>query len=130
MERANSGLDKAKFEPISGRTIGAAIDVHRILGPGFVESIYQNALCIALTNRQIPYEAQKPIAVHFEGAEVGIHKLDLVVGNEIVVELKAVKCLTEIHEKQLRSYLKASKLRAGLLLNFNAALLAIKRVVT
>lgn len=118
-----------KFEPTSGRVIGAAIAVHRELGPGFLESIYHKALCIALSNRQIPYETQKPVAVRFEGNEAGVHKLDLVVENELVVELKAVKSLNEIHEKQLRSYLKASNLKVGLLLNFNAVVLVIKRVV-
>lgn len=117
------------FEPNTRVAIGAAIAVHRALGPGFVETIYQKALCVALTNRKIPFETQKPVTVSFEGTEVGIHRLDLIIDNEIVVELKAVKCLNEIHEKQLRSYLKASNLKVGLLLNFNASILAIKRVV-
>jgi len=119
----------ARFEASSGRVIGAAIAVHRELGPGFLESIYHKALCIALSNRQIAFETQKPVVVHFEGAEAGTHKLDLVIENELIVELKAVRTLNEIHEKQLRSYLKASNLRVGLLLNFNAVVLVIKRVV-
>lgn len=119
-----------KFEPNSGSTIGAAIAVHRALGPGFVESIYQNALCVALTNRKIPYRTQTAVTVCFEGAEVGLHRLDLVVDSEIVVELKAVKSLNEIHEKQLLSYLRASNLKVGLLLNFNAAVLTIRRIVS
>ena len=118
-----------KFEATSGRLIGAAIAVHRELGPGFVESIYQKALCIALANRKISFETQKPVVVRFEGIEAGTHKLDLVVENELVVELKAVKTLSEVHERQLRSYLKASNLKIGLLLNFNAVVLVIKRVV-
>jgi GxxExxY protein len=117
------------FEPLSRETIGAAIAVHKALGPGFVESIYQNALCIALSKRHIPYQTQMPVSVSFEGTEVGCHKLDLVVARQIVVELKAVKSLNEVHERQLRSYLKASTLKVGLLLNFNAAVLAIRRIV-
>lgn len=121
---------KTIFEPSSGSTIGAAIAVHRALGPGFMESIYQNALCVALTNRKIPYRTQTAVTISFEGAEVGLHKLDLVVDNEIVVELKAVRSLNEIHEKQVLSYLRASNLKVGLLLNFNAVVLTIKRIVS
>ena len=121
--------DSPKFELGSSRAIGAAIAVHRALGPGFVEAVYQKAMCIALTNRSIKYETQKAVTVFFEGCEAGIHRLDMVIENEIVVELKAVKCLNEVHEKQLRSYLKASNLKVGLLLNFSGAVLTIKRVV-
>ena len=128
-ERLETRDEPEKFEAISGRVIGAAIAVHRELGPGFLESIYQKALCIALSNRQIAFETQKPVAVRFEGMEAGMHKLDLVVEHELVVELKAVKSLNEVHEKQLRSYLKASNLNIGLLFNFNAVVLVIKRVM-
>jgi GxxExxY protein len=127
--RALAEVKRTEFEASSGRVIGAAIAVHRELGPGFLESIYHKALCIALLNRQIAFETQRPVAVIFEGNEAGVHKLDLVVENELVVELKAVKTLGEVHEKQLRSYLKASSLKVGLLLNFNAVVLVIKRVV-
>lgn len=117
------------FEVLSGRIIEAAIDVHKQLGPGFLESIYENALKIALRKRGIGYEAQKEVEVFFEGETVGTHRLDLVVNNEIVVELKATKALEDIHFAQVRSYLKATQLRVGLLLNFNAPTLTIKRIV-
>lgn len=117
------------FEPLSGQVIGAAIAVHRKLGPGFLEAIYQNATCVALTNRGIPFETQKAVRVGFEGSEIGIHKLDLIVGQEIVVELKAVKEILDLHHNQVRSYLKASRLKVGLLINFNSSPLFIKRIV-
>ena len=86
-------------------------------------------MCVALRNRSIGFETQRGVAIEFEGAEVGVHKLDLVVGREIVVELKAVKEVVEIHRNQLLSYLKAANLRVGLLINFNSSPLYIKRVV-
>jgi len=117
------------FDELSGRVISAAIAVHRELGPGFLESIYESALKTALRHRGITYEAQKDVTVVFEGEEVGVHRLDLLVENEIVVELKAVKALEEVHFAQVKSYLKATGLHVGLLLNFNAPTLIVKRVV-
>jgi GxxExxY protein len=118
-----------EFEPLSGRIIEAAIAVHRELGPGFLESVYEQALRVAMAHRQIAYESQKEVQVFFEGEEVGTHRLDLLVGGEIVVEIKAVKALEDIHFAQVRSYLKATRRRVGLLLNFNAPALVVKRVV-
>jgi GxxExxY protein len=118
-----------EFEAISGQVIEAAIAVHKELGPGFLESIYQNAMVVALRNRGIPYEDQREIEIVFEGVVVGKHRLDLVVPEQIVIELKAVRELDEVHFAQVRSYLKASGLHVGLLLNFNATTLVIKRVV-
>jgi GxxExxY protein len=103
--------------------------VHKTLGPGFLESVYQKALEVALRHRAIAFEEQKEIRIVFENEEVGLHKLDLIVGGEIIVELKAVKALEDIHYAQVKSYLKATGLRVGLLLNFNAPTLVIKRVV-
>lgn len=84
---------------------------------------------VALRHRSIPFDRQREISVVFEGEQVGLHKLDLLIGNEIVVELKAIKAFEDIHYAQVKSYLKATGLRVGLLLNFNAVTLAIKRVV-
>ena len=117
------------FEVLSGRIIEAAIDVHKQLGPGFLESIYENALKVALSRRGISYEAQKEVEVFFEGELVGTHRLDLLVNHEIVVELKAIKALEDTHFAQVRSYLKATGLRVGLLMNFNAPTLVVKRIV-
>jgi GxxExxY protein len=118
-----------QFEEVSSRILAAAIDVHKALGPGFLESIYQKAMEVALAHREIAFERQKPIHVFFEEVDVGLHLLDLVVAGDIIVELKAVKAFEDIHFAQLRSYLKATRLHTGLLLNFNAPTLAIKRVV-
>lgn len=84
---------------------------------------------ISLGHRAIPYECQKEVTILFQGQSVGTHRFDLVVADEIIVELKAVRSLDDAHFAQVRSYLKASALRVGLLLNFNTPKLAIKRVV-
>ena len=118
-----------EFEPISEQIIGAALQVHRELGPGFLESIYENAMKVALRKRNLPFTSQEEIHVFFETVEVGLHRLDLIVDREIVVELKAIKALEDIHFAQVRSYLKATGLHVGLLMNFNAPALAVKRIV-
>ena len=118
-----------QFEELSGRILEAAVDVHKNLGPGFVEPIYQKAMEVSLQHRGIPYERQKEIHVCYEGVDVGTQRLDLVVDSQIIVELKAVKGLEDIFFAQVRSYLRASGLHIGLLLNFNAPTLVVKRVV-
>jgi GxxExxY protein len=118
-----------QFEEISGRVLAVALEVHKALGAGFVEPVYQKAMQVALDRRGIAYERQKEIRIFFEGTEVGLHKLDLVVEGQIILELKSVKALAEIHFAQLRSYLKATGLHVGLLLNFNSPTLMIKRIV-
>jgi len=117
------------FEALSSRILEAAVAVHKALGPGFLESIYQKALAVALRQRNIPFIEQKETHVFFENVDVGLHKLDLLVADEIIVELKAVKALEDIHYAQLKSYLKATGLHVGLLLNFNAPRLVVKRII-
>jgi GxxExxY protein len=117
------------FEELSGRIIDAALAVHCELGPGFVESIYESAMKTALRHRGMVYEAQKEVTVIFEGEEAGIHRLDLLVDGQIVVELKAVKALEDMHFAQLRSCLKGTGMHVGLLFNFNTPTLTVKRVV-
>jgi GxxExxY protein len=117
------------FEPLSARIIEAAIAVHRALGPGFLESIYHNALRVALRQGGIVYENKKKVRIYFEGVQVGVHFLDLLVDGQIVVELKAVSDLEAVHFAQVRSYLSATGLRVGLLMNFNASTLLVKRIV-
>ena len=118
-----------QFEELSNLVIGAAIGVHKALGLGFVESIYQKAMEVALRHRGIPFEKQKEIHVFFEEEDVGLQRLDLIAGEQIILELKAVAALADLHYAQLKSYLKATGLHVGLLLNFNAPTLVIKRVV-
>jgi GxxExxY protein len=118
-----------EFEALSGQILGVAVEVHKALGPGFLESIYQRAMEVAFEHRGIAFVRQKEVHVYFEGEDLGVQRLDLVVGEQVILELKAVKALEDIHFAQLRSYLKATGLGTGLLLNFNASTLAIKRVV-
>jgi GxxExxY protein len=120
---------KYQFEELSRKIIGAAIEVHRELGPGFLENIYEEALKIDLNEHGLHFECQKEIKIEYLGIVVGVHRLDLVIENEIIVELKAVKELADIHFAQLRSYLKATGLKVGLLLNFAKHALEIKRIV-
>ena len=119
-----------EHEDLTGRIIGAAIEVHRILGPGFLESIYEKALCIELKKRKLRYHRQLLIPLFYDGVEIGQHRLDLLVENQILVELKAVKAYESIHFAQVKSYLKAAQLNHGLLLNFATTKLDIKRVIS
>jgi len=117
-----------EHEGLTGRIIGAAIEVHRQLGPGFVESIYENALTVELRAQSISFLRQLTVPVLYRDLEVGLHKLDLLVENLIVVELKAVKDLNDTHFAVVRSYLRAAGLDHGLILNFAKPTLEIKRV--
>ena len=110
-------------ERVIHQVIGAAIAVHRALGPGFLESIYRKALCIELGNRNLGFECERPIDVTYSGIRITGQRLDLVVGGLIIVELKAVSRLDEIHRAQLISYLRTTGLRGGLLLNFRVRVL-------
>ena len=129
--KENTEINKQKhhFEDLSKKIIGAAIRVHRELGPGFLESIYEEALKVEFSEQGLHFDSQKEIKIEYLGVEVGTHRLDLIVENEIIVELKAVKELGDIHFVQLRSYLKATGLKVGLLLNFSKPTLEVKRVV-
>jgi GxxExxY protein len=117
------------FEALSGKILEAAVAVHKALGPGFLEPVYQRAMEVALRHRGIGFDDQKSVRIMFEDEEVGLHRLDLIVENEIVVEIKAIKGLEDIHYAQTKSYLKATNLHIGLVLNFNSPTLVIKRVV-
>lgn len=117
------------FDKLSGEVISAALAVHRSLGAGFLESIYEQSLKIELVARGYRVESQKAVPVSYAGQLVGTHVLDIVVDGQLIIELKAVKCFEDIHFAQLRSYLKATGLRVGLLMNFGDTTLTIKRVV-
>ena len=118
-----------QFEELTKKIIGAAILVHRELGPGFVESIYEEALKVEFSEHSLSFESQKEITVKYLDVVVGVHRLDMLVENQVILELKAVKELTDVHFAQLRSYLKATGLKVGLLLNFSKPKLEIRRVV-
>ncbi|HHT9114245.1 MAG: GxxExxY protein [Planctomycetes bacterium] len=119
-----------ELEELTGKIISCAIEVHKKLGPGFLESIYQVALPMELVKQKLKVETQKAIKIFYEGKEIGLHRLDLVVEDQIVVELKTVKDFDESHIAQLISYLNATGLKVGLLFNFAKAVLKIKRVVS
>jgi GxxExxY protein len=118
-------------DELAHAVIGAAIEAHRHLGPGFLESVYEEALSVELSARQVAFERQKEISVLYKGRAIGKQRVDLVVGEKLVVELKAVESLAEIHKAQMISYLKATGLPLGLLINFNVPILknGIQRVV-
>jgi len=118
-----------QFESLSSKIIGAAIKVHKELGPGFIENIYEEALKIELSENDMNHESQREIKIFYHNQEVGTHRLDLLVENAVVVELKVVKELADVHYAQVRSYLKATGCKVGLLLNFAKPTLEIKRVV-
>lgn len=115
-------------EELTGRIIGAAIRVHRELGPGYLESVYEEALCFELASVGLRLERQWRVEVHYRGHRVGEHRLDLLVEDTVVVELKAVLALQDIFYATLRSYLRATGKSVGLLLNFASVTLQTKRV--
>ena len=121
----------AEANHLANLVIGAAIEVHRHLGPGYLESVYEECLGIELTERGIEFQRQHPISVRYKGHIAGESRLDLLVGKILIVELKAVDALAPIHTAQVISYLKATELRLGLLINFNTVLLrnGIDRIV-
>jgi len=104
---------------ISGKTIGAATEVHRRLGPGHPESVYSQALRIELRHRLIRFEREVSYSVDYRGLDVGGGRMDFVIADAVVVEIKAVRKLVSRHEAQILSYLKASGNEVGLLMNFN-----------
>jgi GxxExxY protein len=118
-------------ERIAHEVIGAAIEVHRLLGPGFLEKIYERAMVHELGLRGLPVQPQREILVPYKGILIPGQQLDLLIGERVILELKAVEKLLPIHEAQLLSYLKATGLRLGLLLNFNVKIMkeGMKRLV-
>jgi len=122
---------KERANLLSNQVIGAAIEVHRVLGPGLLESAYEECLCRELLLREVPFERQVALPVEYKGLRLDCgYRLDVVVGNLVVVELKSVEKLEPIHEAQLLTYLRLSHLWLGLLINFNVELLkqGIKRL--
>jgi GxxExxY protein len=120
------GLDQHAHD-----AIGAAIEVHRVLGPGFLESVYEEALAIEFSVRGIAYQRQVPLAIDYRGQPIAQQKLDFLVGGQLIVELKAVETLAPIHVAQVISYLRAAHRGLGLLINFNVPVLraGLRRVV-
>jgi GxxExxY protein len=108
---------------------GAIFEVNRVLGGGFLEKVYENALLIELRNKGLKVETQVPMKVEYKGKEVGEYFADMVVADQVILELKAVDALQKIHEAQLLNYLKATGYKVGLLANFKHPKAEIKRFV-
>lgn len=120
-----------EINALTQQIIGCAIEVHRELGPGLLETIYESALCIELDSRRISYATQTRLPVYYKGRRLGEHRIDLVVAGLVLVELKAVEHLNPVFEAQLLTYLRLTGRKVGLLINFNSRLLkdGIKRMV-
>ena len=117
---------------LTSQIIGAAIEVHKALGPGLLESTYEECLCHELDLRQIHYERQKPFPVEYKGVKLDCgYRVDLLVEDQVIIELKSVDSLQPIHDAQLLTYLKLADLKVGLLINFNVPVLkrGLRRLV-
>jgi GxxExxY protein len=118
-------------DPLTEKIIGCAIEVHRQLGPGLLESTYESALCVELELKGLKFQRQTPHPISYKGKVIGEHRLDLLVEGSVVVEIKSVERYDPIFEAQVLTYLKITGLRRALLINFNSRLLkdGIKRFV-
>src|SRR5262245_61095186 len=120
-----------ELSKITRRIIGAAIEVHRVLGPGLLEPLYEKALCAELEARSIKYMRQITVPAHYKQLLLGEHRIDLIVEDAIVVEVKSAAKIIPLFEVQLRTYLRLTGKRLGLILNFNAPLMidGVSRVI-
>ena len=121
-----------KFDRLSNRIIGCAIEVHKALGPGLLESTYEQCLAHELKNLNIPFQLQHALPVEFKGVKIDCgYRIDMLVDDKIIVELKSVDSILPIHQAQLLTYMKLSAIRIGLLMNFNVKFMktGIKRMV-
>jgi GxxExxY protein len=124
-------LDHTDINQLTGEVINAAIEVHRTLGPGLLESIYEECLCHEFGLRKIPYERQKELPIEYKGIKLNANfRLDVLVNKQLILEIKSCDTLLPIHEAQLLTYLKLTGLKIGLLINFNVPVLkeGIKRI--
>jgi len=117
------------FKELSYAIIGAAMEVHRVLGPGFLESVYEAALAYELTLRGIHFEPQKHLPVYYKDQLLGEYIADLVIEGQIILELKAISAISAAHEAQAHHYLAATGLKLAIILNFGAESLQQKRIV-
>ena len=123
---------RMEINSLTGEVIGAAIEVHKLLGPGLLESVYEECLCHELKLRNICFERQKDLPVEYKAVKLDCgYRLDVVVENSLILELKSCNALQPIHEAQLLTYLKLTGIKTGLLINFNVSILknGIKRLV-
>ena len=121
-----------EFDDISKRVIGCALEVHRFLGPGLLESAYEQCLAFELSSHNIKFKRQEPVPVIYKGIKLDCgYKIDLLVEDELIVELKSVSEINHLHEAQILTYMKLTQKQTGLIINFNSQLLknGIKRFV-
>ena len=120
-----------KFDELSNKIIGCAIEVHKQLGPGLLENLYEEAMEHELKSRGIEYKRQKQLEIEYKGNPIGNYRLDYLIENKVIVELKCVEAIKNIHIAQVMTYLKAENLRVGVLINFNVDKLreGIRRVI-
>src|SRR5439155_16574370 len=119
-EKSRNAGKALRDSEITESIIAAAIAVHRELGPGFLETVYEQALAVEFAVRGIAFIRQKPIPLFYRDHQIGEHRLDFVVENKIIIELKAIEALENVHFAIVRSYLKAAGLGDGLILNFSS----------
>lgn len=117
------------YKELSYQIMSAVFEVHNILGPGFLEAVYEKALLSELKRRKISAEAQKGINISYKGDNVGNYFADIVVNDQIILELKTVEILKSLHEAQVMNYLKATGYKLGILINFAAERIEYKRIV-
>lgn len=124
--------DTEKLDLLTGKIIGCSIEVHKAIGPGLLESAYEGCLCYELAQNGMEFRRQVPLPVVYKGVNLDCgYKLDIIVEELVILEIKAVERLISIHEAQLLSYLRMLNIRVGLLLNFHSSVLkdGIKRIV-
>jgi GxxExxY protein len=132
--RMNTNIEQVRgseviLKDLSFQIMAAVFEVHNILGPGFLENVYEKALLTELHLRGIKAEAQKPVQVMYKGKEVGSYYPDIIVNDEVIMELKAIDKLIPLHEAQVLNYLKATGMKLGLLVNFGREKVEFKRLV-
>jgi GxxExxY protein len=121
--------DKVIYKELSYQVMQSVFEVHNTLGPGFMESVYEEALAFELELRGIPFERQNVVTVHYKQRVVGTHRLDLVVDGNILLELKAVSALADVFKQQTLSYLRATGLKLAILINFGTPRVEYTRIV-
>jgi GxxExxY protein len=116
---------------LTERIIGCAIEVHLVLGPGLPETVCETALCMELESRGLPFRRQLGVPIYYKGQPISEYRPDLIVADEIIVEVKSIERIAEVHVAQVRTYLRITSLNVGLIMNFNCATMraGIRRVV-
>ncbi len=122
-------MPKIIYEELSKKIIGCTITVHKIVGPGFLENVYEQSLCVELSLNNIPFTRQKMYSVLYKNNPVGVYIADIVIANKIIVELKSVSYINKNMEAQLLNYLHVSNIRVGYVINFRNSILEFKRLV-